>query len=420
MSNSILLTHPTCNVSGSIHLYGSKSISNRVLIIQALSGEDFLIENISQSDDTKTLQQLLASNGPELDAHHAGTTYRFMTALLATKTDKEVILTGSSRMKERPIGPLVDALRNIGAQITYIENEGYPPLKIESIRSSSTNKITIAGDISSQYITALLLIAPTLEYGLEIEIKGELVSRPYVEMTLSIMKYFGVDHHWQEQQITIYPQRYISRNIYIEGDWSSASYYFSMAALAHDADIEISGLQEESLQADRAIADIAKHFNVNTIFKDQKVRLIKKSGSVDNAFNYDFIKCPDIAQTVAVMCAGTGVKGVFSGLKTLKIKETDRIAALQNELIKLGVTFSLENELDENADNEHYIISGQAKQMNQVPSIETYSDHRMAMSFAPLCLMLPSIIIEDHMVVSKSYPSFWEDMKKLAIKMDTV
>lgn len=408
--SSIELDYVGKSAHGSITLTGSKSISNRVLIIQALCDEPFQIHNLSNSDDTQTLKMLLDIDPDVADAHHAGTTFRFLTAYLSTKGGNKT-LTGSDRMKERPIGPLVDALSTLGAEIQYIENEGYPPLRIVG-KKLLGGRVKINAGISSQFITALLLIAPSLDNGIMLELEGELVSRPYVEMTLKIMEYFGVQHTWDGNTINVRPQKYEARDFYVEGDWSSASYYYSFAALSDTADITIYGLKKDSLQGDSAIAAIGEHFGISTIYGMDSVRLQKDGLTALDSFEYDFSPCPDIAQTVSVMCGGVGVQGLFSGLKTLYIKETDRVAALQNELAKVAVSFvKLPARFSSNSGVEYHMLEGKAE-ASEIPSFATYKDHRMAMAFAPLSLLFP-IEIQNKAVVSKSYPTFWSDIETL-------
>lgn len=423
MSNSnstIQVSKQGAKTKGTIILDGSKSLSNRVLIIQELCEQDFSIENLSTSDDTKTLQHILASGDSELDTGHAGTTYRFMTALLTLRNGTQV-LTGSDRMKERPIKPLVDALRDIGADIKYLEKEGYPPLQIGTMDMDNYRpSVTIRGDMSSQYISALLMIAPRLPRGLQITIEGELVSRPYLQMTISLMGYFGVHVQWiDDNHLQVDPQPYVSKDITVESDWSAASYYYGVAALSVEADIVLMGLFQESLQGDQEIVTIANKFGVQTTYIDGGVHLHRApDASVSKVFEQDFITCPDIAQTVAVMAGGLGVDAIFSGLQTLKIKETDRIVALQNELRKVGVSFILmPSKFSKSSQKEYYMVGGKATTGEAVPIFESYKDHRMAMAFACLSILFP-IQIVDPAVVHKSYPSFWEDFKKLEFSVE--
>lgn len=405
---------------GKIILDGSKSISNRVLIIQALTQQSFNIANLSTSDDTSTLQRLLRENNTTKNTGHAGTTYRFLTAYLALQGTETSILTGSDRMKERPIAPLVDALRSIGAEIDYMEKEGYPPLQIHPfVANDYKSTVSIRGDISSQYISALLLVAPTLPEGLTIEIQGDLVSRPYVEMTIAIMAHFGGEVEWRDTQtLHIGHQQYEASDFKVEADWSAASYYYAIAALSTEADITLDGLLAQSLQGDQAIVGISKKMGIETEYTDSGIRIQKNEGAgIQNPLEYNFIECPDIAQTVSVMVAGVGIEAILSGLHTLKIKETDRIAALQNELKKIGVYFSkLPSHFSKKTAEEYYMLNGSAD-FSASPTFATYKDHRMAMAFAPLALKLP-IVIEAPQVVSKSYPNFWKDLESIGFVIE--
>lgn len=413
------ITKKNKSAIGRIQLSGSKSISNRVLIIQALCEDTFEIDNLSDSDDTKTLQALLASDEYELDAHHAGTTFRFLTSYLATK-EGENILTGSSRMQERPIGALSEALIKLGADISYVNNEGYPPLKIGSPKRTIDSKISLPANVSSQYISSLLLVAPTLPNGLEIELIGDIVSRPYLEMTLRIMEYFGVNHTWEGQNIKVSPQKYVGKDFYVEADWSAASYYYIIGALAEKTDITLVGLQKESLQGDSAIVEISKSFGLTSEYGDNTVRITKSGAQLESFFEYDFISCPDIAQSVSTMSAGVGVSTLFSGLQTLKIKETDRIHALKVELAKVHVYLSkLPAKFSKNTEVEYYMQEGNIDGDERAPTFATYKDHRMAMAFGPLAQLFP-IEIEEHMVVTKSYPKYWEDLKTLGFEVELV
>ena len=405
------------NLNGTITLDGSKSLSNRALIIQALCLEDFEIKNCSKSDDSKTMKMLLAQNEGTFDAHHAGTTFRFLCSYLTLQKGTQV-LTGSSRMQQRPIGPLVDALREIGAKIEYLVNEGYPPLEIGEIDQENYNsKIKISAGISSQFISSLLLIAPILSKGLQIELEGELVSRPYLEMTLKMMEFFGIESSWDKQVIMVKQQAYHAKDIEIEADWSAASYYYTLAAISDSADITLIGLNEQSLQGDRAIAEVMQAFGISTKFDGNTINI--RTGSTEKQIlDHDFIKEPDTAQSVAVACAGTGKNGILTGLRTLKIKETDRITALRNELAKVNVYFTkLPAKFAKKSNTEYYMVEGKAAAEGFPPSFDTYKDHRMAMAFAPLGLLFP-IIINEPDVVSKSYPAYWNDLKSLGFEID--
>lgn len=408
MENTISIHQKNQEIQGEITLPGSKSIANRALIIRALCGADFEIENLSSAKDTQTLIQLLASKETVLDAGPAGTTFRFMTAYLSMKEGTQT-LTGSERMKQRPIGVLVEALRELGADITYLENEGYPPLQINAPRDlGQVHEIEMAADISSQYISALLMIAPTLPNGLTIRFKGEPVSLPYIRMTLRMMEFFGTKYEEKGHLITVFPGVYEAKKFKVEADWSAASYYFSLAAIAEEADIQVNGLFEESLQGDAVIAEISKSFGLQTFYNEKGIRIVKTKRKPVPFLEYDFTECPDIAQTVAVMCGALGIVGNFTGLKTLRIKETDRIDALKIELAKVGVEIIPTGKRGDDGMK----ISGKAK-LNH-PTFATYEDHRMAMAFAPLAL-LGKINIEEPDVVKKSYPEFWKDFKVLGV-----
>jgi 3-phosphoshikimate 1-carboxyvinyltransferase len=422
------ISKPDRRITGTITLDGSKSISNRVLIIKALCSEDFPIQHLSTSKDTQTLEKLLAdfqtargnhhTTQPVFDCGAAGTTFRFLTAYLALQKGSQ-ILTGSERMKQRPIGKLVNALRALGCSIDYLEKEGYPPLSINSPHALKTNSLIISADTSSQYITALLLVAPILPRGLNLTLDGKIVSRPYIEMTLALMQHFGIAHTWEGNTINIEPQNYQARPITVEADWSAASYYYALAIFADELDLELKGLFADSLQGDSVANEIGFHFGVDTIYTEGGVRLKKSGNLMTELFDWDFVKCPDIAQTFAVVCAGTGVQGLFTGLETLFIKETDRVAALKNELSKLNVAFvKLPAKFSQKSHKQYFMVDGQS-QFENTPTFPTYEDHRMAMSFAPLALFHP-IRIEDPSVVSKSYPQFWVDLEKLGFVISEV
>ncbi len=413
------ISKPNRQIIGEITLDGSKSISNRVLLIQALCKDDFDISNLSTSKDTVTLTRLLSeiNDGATLDAGAAGTTFRFMTALLATQFGTQT-LTGTERMKQRPIGVLVDALRSLGANIEYLEQEGYPPLKIgEATDFGQHNRVQISAGTSSQYISALLMLAPTFPNGLELELVGNIVSRSYIEMTLSIMAHFGIEYQWEGQIISIPNQVYQATDFKVEADWSAASYYYAMAAFADDdLNLKLNGLFENSVQGDSILSEMMLKFGVKTIFKEDFIYLKKSGEKPTLMFEWDFILCPDIAQTLAVVCGGMGIHGLFTGLETLKIKETQRIKALQNELGKLQVFLSaLPPKFSKKSGKEYYMIEGKALLDN--PIFPTYEDHRMAMAFAPLA-MFGSIQIEEPNVVVKSYPEFWKDIQKLGFVVE--
>ncbi|MEM6379673.1 MAG: 3-phosphoshikimate 1-carboxyvinyltransferase [Bacteroidota bacterium] len=400
------------SIVGEITLAGSKSISNRALIIRALSGQDFELSRLANAKDTVLLNGLLKSDSEVLDAGAAGTTYRFLTAYLSMQNGSQV-LTGTDRMKQRPIGVLAEALKSLGAQIEYLEKEGYPPLKIGTPNQFGVqDKVQIAANTSSQYISALLMIAPTLPNGLELELIGKIVSRPYIEMTLNLMAYFGVQHQWEGQIIRITPQKYIGKPFTVEADWSAASYYYIMAAFADEVDLQLNGLFENSVQGDAVLAKMMTHFGIKTQFNDNGIHLSKTGQYHSENFKWDFLRCPDLAQSIAVICAGLGQAGNFDGVETLRIKETDRIYALQKELGKLSVDIHPEKGADK---QESFQVSGQAI-FQSTPIFETYEDHRMAMAFAPLAMFHP-VSIEDPMVVVKSYPDYYKDLEVLGFEV---
>ena len=422
MSENILLSKKTKSVHGTVNLTGSKSECNRALIIEALSNGKVKVQNISDAADAVLLagvlnskfkiqnSKILASDKSEIENPKseinigpAGTAMRFLTAYF-TLQDEEVTLTGSERMKQRPIGILVDALRQIGADIQYEEKDGYPPIKIKGGFQQLTNKVSVKGDISSQYITALLLIAAKLPLGLELQIEGELTSRPYVEMTLTMLEQAGIKHSLNDDVIVIAPQEFKETAIYVEPDWSAASYWYAIAALADEAEIFLSGLTQYSLQGDSVITEIMANFGITSQFKDGGVYLQKEAKPIVRKI-FDLKECPDLAQTIIVVCAALGHEATFTGLETLKIKETDRIKALQNELGKMGVKLVEKGQV--------YKLDCSEKFIPETMFINTYDDHRMAMAFAPLALVIPELEVEDAPVVDKSYPAFWKDLEKM-------
>lgn len=414
----IKISHTGNAVEGAIHLSGSKSISNRVLIIKALCNEEVSIENLSTSDDTTTLERLLDSESDVLDTGHAGTTYRFMTAYLALM-GKSVQLMGSERMHQRPIGPLVDALNNMGANITYLNNPGYPPLQFAPAQWTS-NEVTLQADISSQFISALLLIAPSLPNGLILKLQSEPISRPYIEMTLRIMQDFGISYNWDELRIEIPPQTYQGRSYFVESDWSSASYLYADLAIAPEGKIIIHGLTSQGLQGDSAISDIMQHFGIETVHGERHITIQKSNQEIAPFLEFNLINQPDLAQTISVVAAAKGVQLLLSGLQTLKIKETDRIAALKNELAKMGVCLmKLPAKFSQKTNVEYYMQEGKLTPLAKEDEILTYHDHRMAMAFA-VCAQLFEIVVVNPDVVSKSYPDFWKDKQSLAYTLENV
>lgn len=417
------LSKPDRALCGDITLDGSKSLSNRALIALALAGADAeqYLSHCSTSKDTVTLRQLLAAGGDTFDAGDAGTTFRFLTAYLALQPGVQV-LTGSARMRERPVGPLVQALRDLGADIQFLEKNGYPPLRIgpPDQLGRTRRSIRVQAHVSSQFLSALLLIAPYLPEGLELIPEGRLVSRPYLDMTLRLMRHFGANVDWEAapqapggELIAVQPGGYRPRPLRIEADWSAASYWYALAALAIDVDLTLNGLFAGSWQGDAVLAEMMQGFGIQTIQTgDSALRLKKNGASQPEAFQWDFLECPDIAQTLAVVCAGLGVPGTLSGLETLAIKETDRTAALAAELAKVGVSFgSLPGPA-----GHSFLVHGKAV-WKDAPRFATYGDHRMAMAFAPLGLLAP-VEIEHPAVVAKSYPAFWEHLAQVGFQLE--
>ncbi len=351
------------------------------------------------------------------DAGDAGTTFRFLTAFLAIQPGEQV-LTGAARMLERPVGPLVEALRTLGADITFLGKEGYPPLKIASMHSRS-RRVHVKANVSSQFLSALLLVGPYLPEGLELVPEGPLVSRPYLDMTLGLMRHFGAQVDWQGDAIVVAPGRYTAMPLVVEADWSAASYWYAMAAFSTELDLTLQGLQEHSWQGDAVLAKMMQRFGIQTTFGENEVRLQKSGHSPRPIFEQDFLECPDIAQTLAVVCAGLGTTGIFSGLETLRIKETDRIGALKAELHKMGVLFAkLPPHFSKKwPDRVFYNVDGLAN-LTEMPRFATYGDHRMAMAFAALAMLGP-VEIEHPEVVSKSYPQFWEHLQQMGFELST-
>lgn len=416
------LNHTSKSLVGKIRLVSSKSESNRILIIKAVSRLKVKIRNVSESKDTSTLEYILATERmrpaleytPLYDVGPAGTTMRFLTALFACKPGNYV-LTGSDRMKKRPIKQLVDALRRLGADITYLETDGNPPLRIRG-KKLRGGDVEIDGSVSSQFTSALIMVAPLLENGLTLHFRNGLVSRSYVKMTASVMERYGIKVEMHENKLIVPNGEYsVTKEedsfYYVEGDWSSASYLYAFAALSKNAKIEVEGLRKDSAQADSVCVEIFKQFGVETEYNETGIVITKKEDKTPEYFEYDFSECPDIAQTLAVVCAAKKIKSKFGGLITLRVKETDRIAALATELAKFGVHAE--------TDGDETLLMDASKADFSVKdiSIETYEDHRMALSFAPLALICEGLKITAPVVVEKSYPSFWEDLKSLGFEV---
>lgn len=414
---NLKLSYNLPTINSNLQISGSKSETNRLLVLQALY-PNLVLENTSNSDDSEVMLNALAiTHHPSpiaqtIDVQHAGTAMRFLTAYFAIQEGKEVVLTGSARMKERPIKILVDALNQLGAEITYEEQEGFPPLKIKG-KKLTKSKVSLPANVSSQYISALLLIAPKLENGLEITLEGEITSVSYIKMTLALLNEIGVKTLFENNtiKVTNNPSSIAQHPITVESDWSSASYWYSIIALSKiGTQITLSSFKENSLQGDSALVEIYKNFGVDTIFETNIIRLKKTTNCQLSTINCQLNTCPDIAQTIAVTCFGLGISCQLTGLHTLKIKETDRLEALKNELNKLGAEIIVTN------DSLHLKLS---TTINKNIKIATYQDHRMAMAFVPLALKMP-IIIENAEVVSKSYPAFWEDVKQIGFTIEKI
>lgn len=409
---NLQLQSAICNLKSQIKITGSKSETNRLLLLQALF-PNITLANTSNSDDSEVMQKALKGNDEIVDIHHAGTAMRFLTAYFAVNEGREVVLTGSSRMKERPIKVLVEALQQLGAQISYENEEGYPPIRIKG-QKITANKVNIPANVSSQYISALLLIAPKLENGIELTLVGEITSIPYIKMTLALLNEIGVKATFEENKIVVAPLSEIPpsgvRGL-VESDWSSASYFFSIVALAEiGTEITLSSYKQNSLQGDSSLVEIYKNLGVDTVFENNSIVLRKSVTPNPQLSNCNLNSSPDIAQTIVATCLGLGIGCHLTGLHTLKIKETDRLEALRIELTKLGANISVTNDS---------LTLVATKDINPNVKIATYNDHRMAMAFAPLALKAP-IIIENAEVVSKSYPDFWEDLKRLGFIMERV
>ena len=396
----IKVTAPA-KIHTTIQLPSSKSISNRALIINALGNGTHHPENLSDCDDTRVMIRALNDDKETIMA--AGTAMRFLTAYLSV-TPGTRIITGTERMQQRPIQVLVNALRELGADIEYVANDGFPPLRITG-RELRKDTISLPGNVSSQYISALLMIAPVLTNGLTIRLTGDIISRPYINLTLQLMNDFGVRAEWtDDHRLKVEPQAYHSTPFYVESDWSAASYWYQIVALSKEAEVTLPGLFKDSYQGDSQVAGIFRSLGVETIYKDKTV-ILKKNGKSVERLDYDFINQPDLAQTFVVTCALLNIPFRFSGLQSLKIKETDRMAALITEMRKLGYILH-------ETDGSVLSWEGERCTTEEHPAIDTYEDHRMAMAFAPTCLALPEILINNPQVVSKSYPRYWEDLRQ--------
>lgn len=395
-------------IKATIQLPASKSISNRALIINALAESNCIPDNLSDCDDTRVMIKALTQDEETIDIMAAGTAMRFLTAYLSV-TPGERIITGTTRMQQRPIQILVNALRELGAEINYINNEGFPPLRIKGTELKG-NEITLKGNVSSQYISALLMIAPALKNGIVLHLSGEIISRPYINLTLQLMQDFGAKAAWtSSDSISVAPQPYTSIPFTVESDWSAASYWYQIAALSPKTEIELLGLFRNSYQGDSRGAEVFSRLGITTEFTTKGVKL-KKTGKTPKRLEEDFIDIPDLAQTFVVTCALMNIPFRFTGLQSLKIKETDRIAALRNELKKLGYLIEEEND-------SVLMWNGERCKPEETPVIATYEDHRMAMAFAPAIICHPTMQIADPQVVTKSYPGYWKDLKQAGFQI---
>ena len=406
--NKVFICPSNIKSNSEISITGSKSESNRLLIINALYSNTKLL-NLSNSDDTKVLTKALSNLNGQTDIHHAGTAMRFLTAFLAQIEDREFVITGSARMQERPIGILVDSLNELGFEVRYLDKKGFPPLKIIG-KKNIKSEIKLDSTVSSQYVSALMLIAPSLENGLKIILEGQIISKPYINLTLNILKKIGVKCSFKKNIIEIknHSKSKISQYT-VESDWSSASYFYSIVSLLDNATIILSSFFDNSFQGDSKVSKIYESFGVNTTYKENTIRLTKMENySKPDSLEFDLLENPDLAQTISVTALCMGIPLVLNGLQTLKIKETDRIIALKNELSKLGANVVY---------NDNSISINPPDKLNENVNIKTYDDHRMALSFSPVGLITP-IYIEDYNVVSKSYPDYWSDLKSIGFNIE--
>jgi 3-phosphoshikimate 1-carboxyvinyltransferase len=404
--NSPIQIKKTSKISGTPHrLPSSKSISNRALILKALSGNQAVLHNLSEARDTKLMMALIDSPEQTVNVLDAGTTMRFLTAYFAV-TNQHKILTGTERMKQRPIKLLVDALREIGATIDYLELDGFPPVEVKGFESQKPKQVSIPGNVSSQYISALMMVGPTLKHGLTVVLEGAIGSWPYIKMTGALMEKFGIACQFEPNKIIIPKGNYSSTELTIEADWSAASYWFAFVALADDAHITLKNVSMQSLQGDRVIVEAMEKLGVQATYANNALTLAKKS--TEPTLEWDFKDCPDLAQTILPVCAAKQVKGIFTGLESLRIKETDRIAALQNELAKMG-TSVIEN------GNRWTLVP--SKTLPAKADFATYHDHRMAMGLAPLATLF-DVTFDDATVINKSYPGFWEDCQTVGLTIN--
>lgn len=411
-TGSYQIEAPSGSLNGTINLPASKSISNRILIINALSHSPYEISNLSDSDDTRVMQKVFHSGDTIVNVGHAGTAMRFLTAYLS-KTAGEWILTGSERMKQRPVKILADALFRLGAKIEYLENEGFPPLKIIGTHLKG-GILDLDGSVSSQYISALLMIAPILEGGLVLRLQNRITSRSYIVMTLKLMEKFGIRYFWKYDQIRVPQQAYVPAEFTVEADWSAASYWYQILAMSESGEIDLEKLHLSGLQGDETISHWFTGFGIESQRSGNGMKLVKKEVTQPLRIFLNFHENPDLAQTMAALCVAKRIPFHYKGLETLKIKETNRIAALQKELAKFGAILVEPEEGELQWDG---IIHPELVQKN--PVIETYNDHRMAMAFAPLALLGKPIVINNPQVVTKSYPNFWNDLQTFGFHLQT-
>jgi 3-phosphoshikimate 1-carboxyvinyltransferase len=388
-------------------LPSSKSLSNRALILQALAGNQPVVSNLSDARDTVLMNKLVGTTEKVVDVMDAGTTMRFLTAFFGIRGARKV-MTGTARMKERPIALLVDALRTLGVSVDYLEREGFPPIELKGFSKQLADEVTVPGNVSSQYISALMMTGPMLPNGLRIKLTGKVGSRPYIDMTAALMKHFGVEAEFRDDTIYVKHASYRANPYKVEGDWSGASYWFAHTALAKEASIFLPGMIDKSLQGDRAIVEIMAKLGVTARFDNNGVH-VSKSAVIDKEIEWDFTHCPDLAQTVLPVCAAKGVIGTFTGLESLFIKETDRIAALTKELAKINAVIA------EPRKGVWMLEPGNVDGIKHI-EIDTYHDHRMAMGLAPLATMM-DVTIKSPDVVNKSYPGYWEDMRAVGFSV---
>ena len=405
---NVTLQKSTIAEKSDIQITGSKSESNRLLLLKALF-PSLEIENLSNSDDSVLMSKALTSKANIIDIHHAGTAMRFLTAFFSLQKNRAIVLTGSKRMQERPIKILVNALRELGADISYEKNEGFPPLRIKG-KDLIKDEVTLDANISSQYISALLLIGAKLDRGIEVTLKGKITSVPYIKMTLSLLNEIGVASNFTGNKIKIYPKQDVgSKTLVVESDWSSASYFYSIVALSNiGTQITLASYKAKSLQGDSVLANIYEEFGVSTKFHDNKITLRKISDSKVSKVEKDLSNAPDIAQTIAVTCLGLGIGCYLTGLHTLKIKETDRLVALKTEIEKFGTEVTI---------TDKSLSIAEVSPYKELVRVDTYHDHRMAMAFAPLALRV-GFAINDADVVSKSFPDYWDDLERLGFSIE--